>query len=62
MLSKVSQINGFGVDEIGIQGACQERWQHSVPRRAGVSAGRINLTFRVALSPEELSRGKRKRG
>lgn len=34
-----------------MSGDCQRRWQHSVPKVAGVIGPRINLTFRRAVEP-----------
>lgn len=39
-------------------GTAQDHWMHSVPKRAGVSQPRINLTFRQVVHPEQ-QRGKK---
>jgi hypothetical protein len=38
-------------DVLIMSGATQQLWQHSVPRRVGVSQPRVNLTFRQLLQP-----------
>lgn len=35
-----------------MQGATQKYWEHQVPKRAGIQAGRINLTFRKIFPPK----------
>ncbi|MCY4226093.1 MAG: alpha-ketoglutarate-dependent dioxygenase AlkB [Gammaproteobacteria bacterium] len=34
-----------------MQGACQRRWKHSIPRTRQLAGPRINLTFRKILNP-----------
>ena len=44
-----------------MRGSLQKHWQHSVPKRKGVEGGRINLTFRSIVAPEEKKEKKGKK-
>lgn len=42
-------------DVLVMRGNTQQYWMHYIPKRAGVPGGRISLTFRQILDPEELN-------
>jgi hypothetical protein len=39
-------------DVLVMRGALQRRWQHALPKRAGVDGPRVSLTFRRIVAPE----------
>lgn len=50
---KIEISLGHG-DLLIMQGELQHYWQHSVPKQAKISKGRLNMTFRHIHSPTEL--------
>jgi alkylated DNA repair dioxygenase AlkB len=45
---KISTTLSAG-DVLIMTGTTQQHWQHSIPKRKGISQPRINLTFRTIL-------------